>query len=159
MTEKEVWKELLKQHDKLVASAQSTLYDRVTLLRKVYEDPHFLDDMRKESKSPVEVLDSRVKDTCANFTELLQVLKLFPNRKQWENGDLSDMRRQMLETIHMGQKKGGKEGEEELNGNRRLSWKQKYLELEAKYKELVASHKQLEKSYKELRLSLSKKAG
>jgi chromosome segregation ATPase len=55
--------------------------------------------MRKEGKSLVEVLDARVKDTCANFTELLQMLHMFPDRKEWAKGDISGLRDKMLESL------------------------------------------------------------
>jgi hypothetical protein len=96
----QVWKELLKQHDKLVRQSGGTLYERVSLLVRVYEDPHFAADMQKASKSPVEELSARVRDTCcANFLELFQMFKLFPSRKEWEGGNLADMRLKMLETL------------------------------------------------------------
>lgn len=155
MNASQVWRALLKQHNKLVAVGQVTLYNRVTLLRRVYEDPCFLEDMGKEKTSPNEYLDSYVRDTCANFTELLQILKLFPKKKQWENGNLADMRRRMLDTIQTRQKE--LRGSQNPNGERRLSWKQKYLKLEMKYKSLEASYRQLERDYKELRQSVNRK--
>lgn len=108
MAKKDVWKTLLDQHEKLRSKSGVTLYDRVALLIRVYEDPHFLNDMKEQKKSPVEVVDKCVNDTCANFTELYQIFKMFPKRQQWVSGDLNSMRLQMLEKLRSEQKKNSK---------------------------------------------------
>jgi chromosome segregation ATPase len=104
MSKNQVWKTLLDQHDKLKKQASASLYDRVTLLTWVYEDPHFQTDMKKGKKSATAELDKRVSDTCANFTELLHMLRMFPKRNQWESGDLNEMRMKMLGSLSTGKK-------------------------------------------------------
>jgi hypothetical protein len=105
MASSQVWKALLKQHDKLKKQASGTTFDRITLLKKVSEDSFFLAATLKDGKVWTEELDSRVSDTCANITELFQMLKMFPKKAQWVNGDLSTMRTQMLEKIREEQQK------------------------------------------------------
>lgn len=103
MAKSQVWKALLAQHDKLVQQSGVALHDRVTLLARVFEDAEFQSAMAKDGKLPAKELDVRVSDTCANFTELLQILRLFPTRKQWSSGNLSDMRLKMLDKLRADQ--------------------------------------------------------
>lgn len=106
MAKKDVWKELLKQDDELAKSSSATLFNRVTLLAKVYDDPHYITEMKKQSKSYVDELSKRIRDTCcANFTELYQILKMYPQKKQWASGSLYDMRLAMLEKLREKPKK------------------------------------------------------
>ena len=121
MAKSQVWKALLKQHDVLKQQASTTLYDRVTILAKVHEDPHYLTYVRNSKKSPIEELDSRVSDTCANFTELLQMLKMFPKKAQWTSGDLSGMRLQMLEKLREQQNGKRKPSKRKSTGKRRTA--------------------------------------
>ena len=99
MSGKLAWKALIDQYDILVKKSTGLLYDRVTLLKQVYEMPEYLADQRAEGKDPMELINSKLSDTCANFTELLQILKIFPKRQQWEETPLSEMRSVMLEKI------------------------------------------------------------
>jgi hypothetical protein len=105
MAKTQVWKTLLAQHDKLKSKNGSTMFDRVTLLAKVYEDPHFTMDMDAQGKKAIEILDGKVSDTCANFTELLQMLKMFPRKGQWADGNLNEMRVEMHEELRVRQNK------------------------------------------------------
>lgn len=107
---KQKWKALLDQHDKLVKTSTATLYDRVTLLKKVYEDGEYLAAAAKRKETPTKLLDSKVSDTCANFMELLQILNMFPRRGQWEEGNLSEMRFKMIETLRKKQQTIKKNG-------------------------------------------------
>ncbi len=99
MAKNEIWKALLKQHDTLKSTAAGTTFDRVTLLAKVYADEHYLAAMKANGRSPTKGLDKRLSDMCANFTELVQILKMFPKKSQWTKGDLGEMRLQMLEKL------------------------------------------------------------
>lgn len=150
MAKKNLWKALLEQHDKLMKQSGVTLYDRVTLLAKVFEDPQFILDMKSGGESHVEELDKRVADTCANFTELLQVLKMFPQKRQWENGNLSDMRLKMLEKLRGEQatqkaKKGGTKKKENGRSNRRVATISQVNDLE---EDIVRLKRELETSHK-----------
>jgi hypothetical protein len=105
MAKKEVWKALLTQHAKLRRSGQATLYDRVTLLNRVFEDEDYAADCLKGGRTKFELLDQEVSDTCANFLDLLQILKLYPQRRQWEGGNLAVMRDKMYEHVRSEQAK------------------------------------------------------
>lgn len=117
MAKEQVYKALLAQHDKLRKTASATLFDRVSILKRVYEDPHYLADVGKSGKTATAELDGRVSDSCANFIELLQMLKMFPKRADWENGDLASMRSKMLEAIRNRQR--------EQNGKAKANGKEK----------------------------------
>lgn len=93
------WKFLLSKHDSLVKKSNVTLYERVKLLTAVYNDAQYKKAMASSGKSPIELLDCRLKDTCANFTELYQTLLKFPEKGQWEDGDLVTMRQQTIDAL------------------------------------------------------------
>ena len=146
------WKVLMSQHDKLVGQSMGILYERVKLLCRIEEVAEF----QKEYQDRAGIfLDGKVRDTCCLFSELRQIIKLFPKKEQWENGHLGEMQATTARTISL-QKKNGN-GMEEEKGRQHLSWKEKFITLERKYKELQAAHKQLERDYRELRSSLQKK--
>jgi hypothetical protein len=96
---KQTWKTLLKQHNQLKASSAATLFDRVSLLAKIWADPQYKIDQQKSGKPVMELLNNCVSDTCANASELIQMLKMFPRKLQWAGGDLSVMRGQMLRKL------------------------------------------------------------
>lgn len=110
MAKSKTWEVLLEQHDELVRDSNATLYDRVTLLVEVYQNRGFKSAMKKEDKNPVDFLNKKLSDTAVNFTELWEILKEFPRRKQWEEGDLSDMRIHVINKIRQAQQ-SRKEGE------------------------------------------------
>jgi len=138
------WQESLKRHDVLVRQGRAILFDRISLLKSVKDDPGYIKAMTKEGKDPAFEIERRVADVTLDgcqFTELVQMLKLYPSREQWETGDLRGMLqvvRGSMESLGK-RKKGGEAGDR----NRRLSWKDKYLELERKYQELETKYKEL----------------
>lgn len=99
MAATKTWKTLLAQHDKLKKQAGGCLFDRVTLLQHVYNDPAFSEAMLKQKKQPLDVMNDKINDVCANFTELVQILKMFPRRSQWLSGNIYDMREKMIQSI------------------------------------------------------------
>lgn len=114
MSKRKGWELLLEQHDKLVQQSNAGLYDRVKILAKVFEDSQFGKDMLKLGQTAEQRLHECVTDTCANFTELYQMLKLFPKRNQWQSSSLSQMRTTMLATLREKNK-----GKKEEKGPRR----------------------------------------
>ncbi len=164
MAKQDLWKALLEQHDKLRKLAGVTLYDRVTLLAKVYEDPQFVVDMKADGKSHIEELDKRVSDTCANFTELLQMLKMFPRRQSWSSGDLSAMRLKMLDKLRGKQKKqqakkGDKEKEDNGRHNRRTATLAQVNERDAEIERLKSELKTGNQLIKSLEMQLETMQG
>ena len=147
MAKKEVWKALLKQHSKLKSSAAGTTFDRVTLLKQVYEDEHYLAAMKSAGESPTKGLDKRLSDTCANFTELLQILKMFPKKSQWTKGDLGEMRLKMLEKLRALSPKSAKK-----KGGRTTVTLAEMRKLEEENARLKAEIKMLTKEVKSLRM-------
>lgn len=148
----EQWQINLEKHDELRREGTVRLFDRMTLLVAVFEDPMYKEAMREEGKNALAELSRRVNDVCCPFAELWQMLKMFPSREQWETGDLMEMNRAMHERLRQGQRERREDGpgHEQRNRDRKLSWKEKYLELEAKYKDLLAKHEQLQRSHDQL---------
>jgi hypothetical protein len=90
------WQRLLAKAEKLIRGGNSSLYQRVVLLAQVFDDPEFGRDAAAEGTNPLGMLNDKTSDTCANFTELYQMLKMFPSKDQWVNGNISEMRLQMI---------------------------------------------------------------
>jgi hypothetical protein len=145
------WERWLEQETQLAKEGRKTLYHRVQLLVKVYKDDQFRED--NSGKDIEAFMSDRLSDACATFPELMQMIKLWPKEDQWVNGNMSVMHREMLATLST-KKKPGKQKDDET---RRMSWKQRYLKLEAEHNELRAAHKQLERDYKDLRQMIQTK--
>lgn len=96
MSKSLTWKSLLQQHDNLRKKGLVCLFDRVCILTRVYSDGNYQTAMQKDGVRALEDMDKRVSDTCANFTELAQILKMFPKRWMWERGNLAEMRGKMV---------------------------------------------------------------
>jgi hypothetical protein len=56
-------------------------------------------------KEFADVRDDLGRCCFAKFTELLQMLRMFPQRQQWEQGDLTAMRMEMIEAVRRRAKK------------------------------------------------------
>lgn len=155
MAAKDTWKVLLKQHDLLKKKATASVYDRVKLLALVWENPSYLEDCRKNGKSPGEDMNARVNDTCANWTELFQMLKMFPNKKEWTNGDLSKMRMDMLNKLRE-QQNGKKEKKPRKKvENRRTATLTEVRDLEAERNRLKSDLENANKIIKGLQVQVS----
>lgn len=132
----------------------------------------------------VQFFNDRLEDTCATFAELKQIMKMWPKKDQWSKGNLPSMRREMLSTLAQQQRAKyspspdmGSSATSSENGishpdksipagdsvslanlaHRKLSWKDRYLQLEKEYITLKAQHKQLEKDYREMKQLIAKK--
>lgn len=99
MTKTHGWKALLTRHDRLAKQGAAITYERVVLLVMVYEDPSYVEYTHKSGTGILTALDSRLEGTFISFMELLQILKLFPKKSQWINGNLLAMRTKMLDTL------------------------------------------------------------
>lgn len=142
---KQSWKSLLKQHNQLKANSAATLFDRVSIISKIWADPQYRIDQQKAGKPVMGVLDSCVSDTCANASELIQMLKMFPRKLQWAGGDLSTMRQQMLRQL-VKQRDGGKakKGSSRKPHSRVVVTQAQYGDLEAENTRLKEEIKHLQ---------------
>lgn len=158
------WEKLHGQAIKMLGDAKASLYDRGKVLSQVFDDPEFKADMAKQGRRPTQVLDAALTDTFVDFTELNGLLKVFPKRADWKNGDLRSMREALIK--HLGDRKK-QHSAEVVQGNgdgttivktpgsdQKLSWKQKYLEMEQRYIKLEARYSQLEADHRHLQESL-----
>ena len=96
---KKKWQTLLARADRAAREGKGSLFDRVSLLAQVLEDPQFKADMLREQRKPMVVLNAKVEDTFTNFAELYAMLKAFPDRARWEGGDLPAMRDALREQL------------------------------------------------------------
>ena len=145
------WEKNLERGRRLAGKGRTTLFERVAVLSKVFDDADFKQDMLKDGKNPGEVLSEVCEDTCCNFTELYQMLKMFPQKEQWASGNLMEMKIALIDSVRS--RNGKNKEESKVNGrrDRSLSWKRKFLSLEVKYKILEERCRQQEKEIQHLR--------
>lgn len=162
MKKQKNWQIDLNKEANLAKSGRENLYERVKILISIEKDAEFLRD-NKGSNLP-QFFNERLADTCATFAEAKAIMKLWPKSEQWRNGNLAMMRLEMLVTLQQQQRTESKK-KSEKNGvsdaaksEQKLSWKEKFLNLEMEYKQLKAAHEQLEKDYREMRQLLGRKA-
>lgn len=131
------WKVLEQKHTKLRKEGMKFLFLRAKLLTAIFADPDFQKDLAKQGKVPKVYLDSLLDDTCMSFTELTQLLKLFPRKVQWTDGSITEMRGALLKTIQSNSKRP-------INSERLRVTLKEFRELENKYKEALALIEQLQ---------------
>lgn len=92
-----MYKERLLDARKLRGKSGVKAYDRAKLLVVVFDDGEFrqdcgnLDDFRA-----AELLDEYVDDLCIGFLDLRAMLAHYPRRRQWADGRLAKMLREMV---------------------------------------------------------------
>ncbi len=91
------WKKKLAQAKDLRKQAAALIYDRVSLLVAVFDDPDFLADEGLDQLSAARRLDAEVADVCAGFLELKATLEFYPDRKQWIGRNLQLMVAEVME--------------------------------------------------------------
>jgi hypothetical protein len=157
------WVKLYDQALTIQTKTKGDLFDLVSLLAVVFDDKQFKRDMLKKGESPGDFLNQLVDHTFTTFMEYYAMLKSYPERLQWVNGDLREMRRTLIGALKARETNGlagsrttgvSAVGKSVENRDRRLSWKDKYLELEGRYNALEAKYQQLERDYNRLQRSL-----
>lgn len=88
------WEVALKKVDSLIAASNATLYERVTLLKQVWDNADFLAYHRQDIDKAEQHLNAKLGDYGLTIFDCLALLKQFPHRENWEAGKL----RQMLAT-------------------------------------------------------------
>lgn len=102
---KKKYEVLLGQVVKMVQIQTASLFDRMTLLCKVFDDPEFQTDIKTTKQAATQVLEKYVADTSCNFTELYHIRKMFPSKDQWQRKGLVSMRQKFLDDLKKKTKK------------------------------------------------------
>jgi hypothetical protein len=95
MAKKTDWKLLFEKDDELQKSGRENLYERAKLLETVFDKT----DFQKEEPNARQVLNDRLSATGFTFDELYQMVKMFPEKRQWRDTNLAAMRLDMLRSI------------------------------------------------------------
>jgi hypothetical protein len=157
------WVKLYEQAEKIQIKSKGDLFDQVSLLAVIYDDKRFRQDMLKRGESPGDFLNRLVDHTFTTFMEYYAMLKEYRERSQWVNGDLREMRRTLIGVLKAKETNGlagsrtsgiSAVGKSVEDRSRRLSWKDKYLELERRYNDLESRYQQLERDYNRLQRTL-----
>lgn len=81
------YKELLLEARNLRGKAGENAWKRATILVQVFEDQAFRDSIgAADDWRAAEMLNAEVEDLCLTFLQLREMLSVFPQRKQWEDG-------------------------------------------------------------------------
>ncbi len=94
MSRKQKWELVLRNVDELIKQANASLYDRVVMLKQVWDDPEFLAFHGSDVDAADEHLSSKLGDYAITFFNAIALLKHYPHREAWAAGNL----RQMLAT-------------------------------------------------------------
>lgn len=152
------WETLLRKAMGLARENRADLYERVKVLAQVFDDPMFKRDMMRQGKQPGVFLNSVVEDTFTTFSELYAMIRMFPSKDQWKNGDLRELRASLRERINRtASVQAAPNGQRTTDRHPSLSWKKKYLDLDAKYKILTAKYELLEQNYKDLQRAIGRR--
>lgn len=93
----EKWQLTLKKVDEMVSQSNASLFDRVTLLCRVWDDPDFLDHHAGDADKAESHLDQKLGDYGIGFFEARAILKEFARKDQWTKGNLRGMLAMALE--------------------------------------------------------------
>lgn len=85
------WEVTLKKVDALIAASNATLYDRVVLLKEVWDNPDFLAFHKQDVDKAEEHLNGKLGDYGLTIFDCLSLLKHFPQREKWEGGKLREL--------------------------------------------------------------------
>jgi hypothetical protein len=161
------WQKLMGEVRKLAKAGRASLYERVGRLVKIAADPEFVRDVTGEGKNPTVVINDEISDSIANFTELRDMLEMFPSKDQWVNGNLAEMRAAAVKarippkkvkeqvsftaTVPNGRKSEEKEELVEIASVEQKSWKEEALKNRETIRQLRAEVRQLKAENKDLK--------
>jgi hypothetical protein len=87
-----LWRQLLEEAKALPKLHPAQLYDVAKLLVQVAEDREFLAFLEGKRLNGLDVLNHPLQGTGADYGELAVMLKAFPDRKQWAEADLRELK-------------------------------------------------------------------
>ena len=85
------WEVVLSQVDKLISTSNENLYDRVSLLKSVWEDRAFLAHHNGDIDAAEEHLNAKLGDYGITIFDGLAMLREFPKRDQWASGKIREL--------------------------------------------------------------------
>lgn len=151
------WKERLLAVKKELTKLNRSAYQIAVDLTAVYDDPEFLSEMGSE-EAAVEALDAYaaqlfviLPEERSPFHDLRNLLVAYPERKDWEDGRLSEMYDRMLADQ-------AARNEAAARGVQRPKWKQLCEEALQQIAELKAENAELKAENRVLRNQLSEVA-
>jgi hypothetical protein len=153
------WKSLYAKALALACKGKGTVYDRVSLLASVYEDEEFRREMREDGTNPDAYLKAAVSEVFATFSKLYAMIRAYPDREAWVNGDLEEMCDSLAQSIKARTRAAASEATAAGHQGRppsspAHSWKQDYLDLFERYKALEHRYEQLSKDYRALQRAI-----
>lgn len=126
--QKKTWRDWLKEGDEAAKKGNAASYDVAVAYCKVCEDKEFQKEMFKRGEKGEDFLSNRL--SFVNFPTLRTIYKKFPDKKQWEEGNLMEMLEEAMKDVKEKNKKEKKE-------NRVRITKAAYEKLQEENKNLI----------------------
>lgn len=117
---KKTWSQKLADTRVMKGEGAAIVFDRVTLYQEIFNDADFAADCEDRGVSREKALDEECADLCCGVLVLLEVLRVFPARVDWEKRHLDKMVAEIVE------KSRADKGERSTPNK---SWKSMYEEL------------------------------
>ena len=136
------WRDQLEEARALRKKGAALTYQRAVKLREVYCSDGFMEHCKELGRSKHEVLNDEVADLCCTAKVLFAVLDTFPKVADWKHQRLDILAAKAIEATKM-------QSEERKASTERISWKDRYLELELRYDELLQKYDSLRSHFPE----------
>ena len=91
MSRKVKWEIVLRNVDELIKQSNAGLYERVVLLKQVWDDPDFLAFHKSDVDAAEDHLNQKLGDYGITFFDAAAMLKHFPDRSEWAGASIRDL--------------------------------------------------------------------
>lgn len=91
------WELVMADVDRMIADSNANLYDRVTALKAIFDDPAFLEYHGGNMDKAEQHLNEKLGDFGIGYFEAAAMLQYFPKRDQWAKGKVREMLAHALE--------------------------------------------------------------
>lgn len=133
---KTTWRDQLEEARALRKKGAGLTYQRALKLREVYKSEGFMEHCAEVGRSKEDILNDEVGDLCCKFKVLMSALDAYPRKSQWEGQRLDQLVAKAIASQ-------AEQNEARRESRPRVSWKQKYEELEAQYDALLQKYNDL----------------
>jgi len=91
------WEQLMLQVDRLIATSNESLYERVVLLDVIADDVEFIAFHKHDADAMEDHLDQKLGDFGISFFNARSMLKHFPSKEQWGKAKIRDLLAEALQ--------------------------------------------------------------
>lgn len=136
-TKRPKWEMLMREQRHLKSEGIANLHRRITLLVECYDDPEYRAWCEANGTSDLDALDAELADAAVDFMTARAVLEQFPKIEEWQKHGIRELIALVMEADASRRK---------VDGEARVSWKQRALEAERECERLRSEIKTLRDS-------------